>query len=259
MLRTALDARAVGPLDVALPAWVIDPASVVPIVQRPYRGRTDVSFTGYAHPLGTAGRSPGPWLRFAVRTATTLARVDDLLHVPAADATRVAAILALRASRDVDFAPHLRSAMTRLDMDRPDDEIAFVEMLRDIAAHDHGLAVRGFGNYSYRLYEILASGRRPLYVDSGAVLPRADVVDWDRLLVRVPAARLPAAGRRLAATHAAVSPADWLALQGECRAAWVDALSPAGFLGHLADVVTAMVDDVGADRLDPVALAAALA
>jgi hypothetical protein len=184
--------------------------------------------------------------------------VEDLLKIPGADPTRVLALMALRWSHHVDLAETLRPTMTRLDLDRAEDGDRHREMLKDVAAHDYGLAVRGLGNFSYRLYEVLAAGRRPLMIDSGAVLPRARAVAWDRLVVRVPRGRIARAGRQLAVQHGALDASSWALLQAECRASWLRHLSVAGFLGNVVDQVLAQLEGRSPGQLQPAALAAAL-
>lgn len=258
MLRTALSRSSAGPADVAVPAWIADPHRLVSAEIRPHVTRPTLSFTGWAHPLGqstSALARIGSWTRFGVRVTATRTGVDGHFRIPAADAARVLAIQSLRASRSVDFRLRLRPAMTRLDLDLVDDREQQLQMLQDIAAADYGLAVRGLGNYSYRLYEVLGSGRRPLIIDTGAVLPRARAVDWGRLAVIVPLRRVARAGARLNAAHNALSDIEWTGLQRECRSAWIDHLSADGFFRHIVDAVVRLSDRGGAARLGPVEVA----
>lgn len=54
------------------------------------------------------------------------------------------------------------------------------------------LCPRGFGRTSYRLYEAMQLGSIPVYVyDDYPWLPWSDRLDWSRLCVLVPAARIP--------------------------------------------------------------------
>lgn len=51
---------------------------------------------------------------------------------------------------------------------------------------DFALAVRGYANYSIRLYEIMSLGKIPLYIDTGAKLPFEDQIDYKKLFIIVP-------------------------------------------------------------------------
>ena len=59
----------------------------------------------------------------------------------------------------------------------------FVENLRE---SDFVLAPKGDGNYSNRFLEALSMGRIPVLVDTDAVLPLEDLIDYSKIVVRVP-------------------------------------------------------------------------
>lgn len=58
----------------------------------------------------------------------------------------------------------------------------YVENLR---ANDFSLCVRGDANASQRFYETLSASRIPLFVDTDCVLPLEEVIDYDKILLRV--------------------------------------------------------------------------
>jgi len=59
------------------------------------------------------------------------------------------------------------------------------EYYHAMSQHPYGLAVRGWGNYSARFYELLASGRIPVHIDTGDPLPFENEIDWDQCIVNV--------------------------------------------------------------------------
>ena len=54
----------------------------------------------------------------------------------------------------------------------------FYVTFTDMKGNVYNLCVRGAGNYSQRLYETLASGRIPVYVESGGRLPFDHMHDY---------------------------------------------------------------------------------
>ena len=78
----------------------------------------------------------------------------------------------------------------------------------DPAAHmfdvdsDYCLSLRGKGNYSFRLYEIFAMGRIPLFIDTDCVLPFEDEIDWKRHCCWVDQSDLGRADEIVAQFHA---------------------------------------------------------
>ncbi len=64
------------------------------------------------------------------------------------------------------------------------------EYVANTQASDYVLCTRGWGNFSFRLYETLCLGRIPVFVDTDCVLPAADEIDWRSLCVWVPGSEL---------------------------------------------------------------------
>jgi hypothetical protein len=53
-----------------------------------------------------------------------------------------------------------------------------LEFFDNIIQSDYVLCVRGAGNFSVRLYETLAMGRIPVYVNTDCILPLSDTINW---------------------------------------------------------------------------------
>lgn len=51
--------------------------------------------------------------------------------------------------------------------------------------HPYGLSVRGWGNWDYRFYEMLASGRIPVHIETDDELLFEREIPWDDLIVKV--------------------------------------------------------------------------
>jgi hypothetical protein len=142
----------------------------------------------------------------------------------------------------VEARVSVRGQATRLDMERPEDADPRREFLQGVLDSDYVLAPRGFGNYSYRLYEALALGRVPVLPDTGAPLPCADL-DWDGLVVRVRWTR--PFDRAVLHRHQQLEH-DWPAVQERCRQAWVSHLSADGWFRRLVRVLTGPLESTSA-------------
>lgn len=112
------------------------------------------------------------------------------------------------------------------------------EFYRNILNTDYTVCVRGYGNWSVRLYETLACGRIPVFIDTDSSLPFDDAVDWRHYCVWVPEADASRVGDYVREFHAGTSRADFRARQRECRTLWETRLSLRGFLSHLDEIVT---------------------
>jgi hypothetical protein len=94
---------------------------------------------------------------------------------------------------------------------------------------DYGLAVRGFGNFSFRFYEIMAAGRIPVLIDTDCVLPYDFIHDYREFCVIVPESEIDRVGDYVLRFHARFSPDDFRDLQIRIRRFWEEWLSPKGF------------------------------
>jgi hypothetical protein len=157
---------------------------------------------------------------------------------------RRAAIDALEASPQVDTRFLLRDrfhAGVHLPTGETDYELmrkTRAEYVANMLETDYSLAVRGAGNFSYRLYEVMSCGRIPLFVNTDCVLPYENVLDWKDLCMWIDEDELDEMGARVARTHASTTPRDREERRQRARSAWDDYLSPHGFFRNLWRVVT---------------------
>ena len=109
------------------------------------------------------------------------------------------------------------------------------EFFQNIYDSDYVVCLRGYGNWSVRLYETLASGRIPIFVDTDCVLPFDFAVDWKKYCVWIDKKDVSRIARIVAAFHARLLPRDFLELQRSCRRLWEERLSLDGFMSHLPE------------------------
>ncbi len=105
----------------------------------------------------------------------------------------------------------------------------------NVRGTDYTVCVRGGGNFSNRLYEVLCMGRIPIIVDSDMRLPYEDEVDWPSMGVWVPADDVEAIGRRVLEFHRTLGPEGFTALQQRSRAWWLERANHEAFLRYLVD------------------------
>lgn len=108
-----------------------------------------------------------------------------------------------------------------------------VEYVNNMFNSDYILCTRGVGNFSFRFYEALCSGRIPLFVDTDCLLPHDSWINWREHCVWVDKADAAHVSQRLAAFHAALSPAAFEEKQHACRRLWREWLSPTGFFSQI--------------------------
>lgn len=242
------------PNEFALPGWSEDLLAKYRGGQVPPREkapRPTVGFCGYAPPLGM----PLGTVRAKETVRYILGRTRVLRFLPAGPepslrvrtlrqpgpAVRVRALRALARSDRVVTNFLIRSEKTNARGGRWKQPPVGVDVQRDSQLEylenslhsDYVVSSRGFGNFSYRLYETLASGRIPVLVDTDCVLPFDFAIDWDAYCVRVPEGDLRSIGARVAEFHDALSPGEFLELQMGCRKLWEEWMSPEGFFANL--------------------------
>ena len=208
----------------------------------PVRAKEDVpsvSFCGMALPLGLP---PGKkWVKESLRVLGY--RLGLVKGVPVGYAPRALAIRALERARGVrcDFVVrrhslvqfrwgHLLAADDQgkvVSAAQANDQRA--DYVKNLTGSDYVLCVRGYGNYSLRLYECLCAGRIPIIVNTDIVLPFEDSIDWKRLGIWVEEGEIGRIGKIVAEFHRRQTAESFAALQRRAREVWREFISPEGF------------------------------
>ncbi|WP_225035570.1 exostosin family protein [Winogradskyella sp. SM1960] len=102
--------------------------------------------------------------------------------------------------------------------------VATKDFFDNINASDYVVCVRGTGNFSVRLYETLAMGRIPIFVNTDCILPLEDEIDWKQHVVWVEAHEIDKIGNILSAFHKKLDQEKFIALQHANRCLWNDRL-----------------------------------
>ncbi len=97
----------------------------------------------------------------------------------------------------------------------------------------YALVVRGAGNFSYRLYEVLSCGRIPVFINTDCVLPYEELIDWKKHVVLVEEKEVGKLNDKIVAFHQRISEKDFINLQFQNRKLYEEWISPLGFFNHL--------------------------
>ena len=111
------------------------------------------------------------------------------------------------------------------------------DFYRNILETDYTVCVRGYGNWSVRLYETLACGRIPVFIDTDCGLPFDNRIDWRQYSVWIPETDVAHAAEHVVEFHDRLSGHQLRDLQRECRRLWETRLSHKGFLDHLSESI----------------------
>jgi hypothetical protein len=124
------------------------------------------------------------------------------------------------------------------DIDNEETNRAFRQ---NIFAHPYNLCASGFGNYSYRLYEVMSAGRIPLFINTDCVLPFEEFIDWKKYVVWIDKKDVPFISRRLKNFHRE-NGQSFIQRQQQIKTWWKDYLSPEGFFNKIQLYLRPLMD-----------------
>ncbi len=102
-----------------------------------------------------------------------------------------------------------------------------------IFKNPYTLCVSGFGNYSYRLYEVLSAGRIPVFVDTDCKLPFEEFINWRDYVVWVDRKNIPYIDDIILHYHQSKKGNEFILQQKKNKELWMDYLSPQKFFAKI--------------------------
>jgi len=108
-----------------------------------------------------------------------------------------------------------------------------LEFYNNIKNTDYTLCVRGGGNFSVRIYETLAMGRIPLFVNTDCILPLDHIIDWKKHVVWIEESEINKVDQLLADFHNEIHVDDFIQMQINNRNLWKEYISGNNFHEHL--------------------------
>ncbi|CAA9286439.1 MAG: hypothetical protein AVDCRST_MAG56-4173 [uncultured Cytophagales bacterium] len=226
----------------SMPTFIKDPLSDYGnhLALRPKREKAVVGFCGFATPLNV------PWGKYRLQEEIRLLlyqmKLVGVLGIDSFHAPRVLALKKLLHSDRVEpnfilrshSAFHSEKGLFSKQADKNYLETFRREYFDNIVNSDYVVCGRGNGNFSYRLYETLALGRIPIFIDTDAALPFQDRIDWHKYCVWVGENRIRAIGRTVSDFHNRLDAKQFEQLQRDCRRLWEDYLRPEGYFREVA-------------------------
>jgi hypothetical protein len=108
-----------------------------------------------------------------------------------------------------------------------------MEYAQNMIGSVYAVVMRGAGNFSYRLYEVLSCGRIPLFVNTDCLLPFDEQIDWKKHLVWLEEEQLDNIDGILLNFHKSKTTAELEAMQHRNRELYERFISPSGYFTHL--------------------------
>lgn len=110
-----------------------------------------------------------------------------------------------------------------------DKEKTTQEFYDNLQCSDYVLCVRGGGNFSVRLYETLALGRIPIFVNTDCLLPLDNTINWKEHVVWVEESERKYIAEKVNDFHSNLTTKDFIDLQQKNRSLWKEKLNLKGF------------------------------
>ena len=111
------------------------------------------------------------------------------------------------------------------------------EYINNMISSLYCLVVRGEGNYSYRLYEVMSCGRIPVFINTNCVLPYDWLIPYKKLFVWVEHNEINFIVDKILLFHNNKSSSEILDLQYNIRSIYSNYLSPIGFFSNFIKIL----------------------
>ncbi len=212
-----------------MPFMLTDPIHAImkreDILPREWRERPLVGFCGQANPA--LWKTMLDISRVLLRNTRTYMglRLDDPEALLAPSLLRTRVLDTLERANGIDTC-FIRRSRYRGSPDPEERRRMTLDFYENIDGTDYTVCMRGGGNFSVRLYETLAMGRIPLFIDTDCRLPFDDELDWRSIVVWIDERDIAAVGERLKAAHHDMGPRGFEERQRFCRRFWLETLTP---------------------------------
>jgi hypothetical protein len=215
VFRYSMYKSSAGPKDISTPTVTEEPPQDLLFIQKK-RERPLVAFCGQG-----GFKTTREWASFFIKTGLVLAQS---LFRPIVRAHALGVYWRRLMMRACQHSPFLdtnfivRSSFSgHKNTIELDPKKARREYLETSANADFVLAPKGDGNYSNRFLKTLAFGRIPVLVDTDVVLPLEEVIDYEKIIVRVPMDRVKETPKFIREFYDALTEEEWEARQHLAR------------------------------------------
>ncbi|SDS84594.1 exostosin domain-containing protein [Winogradskyella sediminis] len=219
---------------VGLPVFISDPLkthyNTTTIFERPYTKHPTIGFCGFA--------TANALLALKTKLKIGLKNLGYYLKLHAQEPEMVLAAAQWRHNilKRLEAHPTIKTNFIYREKYRAGTQNAMQraastqEFFDNINASDYVVCVRGAGNFSVRLYETLAMGRIPVFVNTDCILPFTDGIDWKEHVVWVEVDEVHDIVDIVLRFHARMDSEKLMALCRANRTLWEDKLGLLSFL-----------------------------
>lgn len=212
-----------------IPIFVDDPIktyySSFDIIKRPFSTLPVVGFCGQAHGFGIQTlKEISKTLAKNVLTGLGL-RHKDSDQIMSTTYFRWILLNQLKKSKKINSNFIIRKKYRAGVTTQKETHPTTLEFYDNIKNSDYVVCMRGAGNFSTRLYETLAMGRIPVFVDTDCLLPLEDIIDWKHHVVWVEYNQRHIIAEKISEFHHTHNEESLNGLFKENRRLWEDYLS----------------------------------
>lgn len=115
-----------------------------------------------------------------------------------------------------------------------DDPLKF---FKNIKNNLYGLCVRGGGNFSFRLGEVLMMGRIPILIDTDCILPFPDLIPYDTNFIRIPIEKIDDMVNIIEKYHESHTEEQLIQIQKENRLIWETYYVPSNAFSQVKSII----------------------
>ena len=111
------------------------------------------------------------------------------------------------------------------------------QFFENIEDSDYTICVRGTGNFSARLYETLAMGRIPIFINTDCILPFENVINWRNHVVWIEYDEVEQISDKIIKFHRSLSSMSFTKLQQDNRSLWEEYFKFSGFYNQFVNLL----------------------
>ena len=117
------------------------------------------------------------------------------------------------------------------------DDPLTLKFHKNIKNNLYGLCVRGGGNFSFRLGEVLMMGRIPILIDTDCILPFPDLIPYDTNFIRIPIEKIDDMVNIIEKYHESHTEEELMQIQKENRLIWETYYVPSNAFTHIKSII----------------------
>lgn len=220
----------------SLPGWSVDFKKYYKNEEIAYRKKSQIPVVGYCGYVDFVTLNFGQKKTYVLFLKQVLKNVFKKLtpsqsETYSAEKLRGKVIRKLKACKKVIPNFILRNGFWAYGID---DKIrARIEYADTVINSDYALVMRGGGNFSYRLYEVLSCGRIPIFINTDCVLPYDEFIDWEDLCIWIEDFEINKIEQKILQYNNNTSGDEFIKKQKQIRNVYEEWISPLGFHKNL--------------------------